>query len=235
MTAFPSFRFLLALGAAALAASALPAQSEPAATEPDRMTARIETCEAILREFQADKQIAIPEEVLRGAQGLVIVNQVKGGLIVGLQYGYGVILARRPDGTWSVPVFLRAGEASVGLQLGGHRAETIYVINDEAAVRLLFLGRTNFGVDAGAQAGPRAYEKELINRELLAARVLVYTRNQGYYAGATVKTGWLDRDDRANRDYYHTPHTLPELLYGDVVRVTPQVRPLVDYVTAITR
>jgi SH3 domain-containing YSC84-like protein 1 len=233
MFALTRLRSLLALAALCLAPAAF-AQTEPA-SEPDRMTARIETCEAILREFQADKQIAIPDEVLRRAQGLVIVNQVKGGLVVGLQYGYGVILARRPDGTWSVPVFLRAGEASVGLQLGGHRAETIYVINDEAAVRLLFLGRTNFGVDAGAQAGPRAYEKELTNRELLEARVLVYTRNQGYYAGATVKTGWLDRDDRANREYYHTPHTLPEILYGDVVRVTPQVRPLVDYVTAITR
>jgi SH3 domain-containing YSC84-like protein 1 len=215
--------------------AALRADSAPAAAEPDRMTARIETCEAILREFQADPRLAIPAEILRAARALVIVNQVKGGLVLGLQYGYGVILARRPDGSWSVPVFLKAGEASLGLQLGGQRAETLYVLMNDDAARLLFNGRVNIGVDASAVAGPRTYESGKVNREILTTPLLVYGRNHGYYAGATVKTGWLERNDQANRDYYRTPYTLPEILFGDTVAVTPAVRPLVDYVTEITR
>lgn len=202
---------------------------------PDKHLARVETCEAILREFQADPEFAIPSEVLRRAHALVVVNQVKGGLILGFQYGYGVVLARRDDGTWSLPVLIKAGEASLGLQLGGQRIETIYVLTDKATVRRLFDGRVNIGVDARAIAGPRSYEVEKVNQEILTTPVLVYGRNHGLYAGATVKTGWIDRNDDANRDFYHTPYVLPELLYGDFVRIPPQVRPIVDYVTEITR
>jgi lipid-binding SYLF domain-containing protein len=200
-----------------------------------KFTGRIETCEAILRELQADPQLAVPAGVLRQAKGLVIVNQVKGGLVFGLQYGYGVVLARRADGAWSVPVFVKAGEASVGLQLGGQRIETIYVLTDETTVRKLFDGRMNIGADARAVAGPRVYEAEKVNADILTTPVLVYGRNHGYYAGATVKTGWLDRDDRANWDYYETAYVLPELLYGDFVVPPATVRPLVDFVTEITR
>lgn len=217
----------------ALLAAPLLRAEEPAKT--DKLTGRVETCEAILREFQADPQLAIPAEILRQSKALVIVNQVKGGLILGLQYGYGVVLARRDDGSWSIPVFIKAGEASLGLQLGGQRIETVYVLMDRDTVRRLFDGRVNIGVDARAIAGPRTYEAEKVNKDILTTPVLVYGRNQGYYAGATVKTGWIDRNDAANWDYYHTPYVLPELLYGDFVKVTPQVRPLVDYVTQIAR
>jgi len=217
----------------ALLAAPLLRAEEPEKT--DKLTGRVETCEAILREFQADPQLAIPAEILRQSKALAIVNQVKGGLILGLQYGYGVVLARRDDGSWSIPVFIKAGEASLGLQLGGQRTETIYVLMDKDTVRRLFDGRVNIGVDARAIAGPRTYEAEKVNKDILTTPVLVYGRNQGYYAGATVKTGWIDRNDSANWDYYHTPYVLPELLYGDFVKVTPQVRPLVDYVTQITR
>lgn len=200
-----------------------------------RLTGRIETCEAIIREFQEDPQLAIPGEVLRQARAIVIVNQVKGGLILGLQYGYGVVLARRPDGSWSIPVFIRAGEASIGLQLGGQRTETIYAIMDDDTVRLLFANRFNVGADARAIAGPRTYEAEKVNRDILDTPVLVYGRNHGLYAGATVKTGWIARDDETNFAYYDTPYTLPELLYGDSVRPTREVRPLMDFVAGATR
>ncbi|NDC75198.1 hypothetical protein EBZ70_07930 [bacterium] len=200
-----------------------------------KFTGRIETCEAILREIQSDPQLAIPAGVLRQAKALVVVNQVKGGLVLGLQYGYGVALARHADGSWSVPVFIKAGEASLGLQLGAQRIETVYVLNDVATVRKLFNGRMNIGVDARAVAGPRLYEAEKVNADMLANPVLVYGRNRGYYAGATVKTGWLDRDDPANWDYYETPYVLPELLYGDFVKAPAAVRPLVDFVTSIAR
>lgn len=228
-------RFFLRLLPACLALFATPLLRADDEAKIDKLTARVETCEAILREFQADPQLAIAPEVLRQSKALVIVNQVKGGLILGLQYGYGVVLARRDDGSWSIPVFIKAGEASLGLQLGGQRTETIYVLMDKDTVRRLFDGRVNIGVDARAISGPRTYEAEKVNKDILTTPVLVYGRNQGYYAGATVKTGWIDRNDGANWTYYQTPYVLPELLYGDFVKVTPQVRPLVDYVTQITR
>ena len=238
----PSLVFFAALALAAVvparAASPAPASPTPPPSAPadtSRLGGRLANAESILRDFQSDPALAIPAEVLREARGIIIASQVKGSLIVGLQVGYGVVLARRPDNTWSVPVFLRAGEASLGLQLGGKRTETIYVLMDDDTVRLLFNGRVNIGADARAVAGPRGYEPERTSREILDTPVLVYGRNHGYYAGAAIKTGWIDRDDEANRVYYNTPHTLPEILFGDIATPTPASRPFIDYVTEITR
>lgn len=234
----PPFVFLM-LG---LLAAAVPvARATEPATPPaesasaERSAARVANCERILRDFQADAELSIPPEVLRRARALVVVSQVKGGLVFGLQYGGGVVLARRPDGSWSVPVLMRAGEASLGVQVGGRRIETIYALMDDEAVGRLYLGRTNIGADLAAVAGPRAFEAGLVNRDILATPVLVYGRGQGLYAGATVKTGWLDRDDSANREFYRTSLALPELLFGEAVEPPAAVRPLMDYVAAITR
>lgn len=211
----------------------LPPES-PSATSV-KLGARITACETILRDFQADPQLAIPEAVLREARGIVIVSQVKGGLVVGLQFGHGVVLARRPDGEWSAPVIVRAGEASLGLQLGGKRTETVYMLMNDDTVRLLFQGRTNIGVDVLAIVGPRSYEAELVNRDILATPVLVYGRDHGLFAGATVKTGWLERNDSANRDFYGTSHTMPEILFGDIVTPPASARSITNFVTTITR
>jgi lipid-binding SYLF domain-containing protein len=219
--------WLLAV-AALLAASGLRAESG------GKYLARFETCEAIIREFQDDPQIAIPPVVLKSARALVIVNQIQGGLVLGVQYGYGTMLVRRADGSWSIPVLVKVGGAGFGLQLGGQRAESIYVFTEETAPRIIFDKRFNIDIDARAVAGPHAYEPEKLTPEVLAYPVLVYGRGQGYYAGVAVTAGWIDRHDAVNQAYYKTPYSTPELLYGNDVAPTAGVRPLMDFVTQIS-
>jgi SH3 domain-containing YSC84-like protein 1 len=217
------------------AAAALLAAPPAGAETTDKYLTRFETCEAIIREFQDDPQLAIPAAVLQKAHAIVIVNQVQGGLILGAQYGYGAVLVRRADGKWSIPVLVKAGGASLGFQLGGRRAETVYIFTEDTAPRKLYAGHFDIDLDARAVAGPRAYEPEKITPEILAFPVLVYGRGQGYYAGATVAAGWLDRNDAPNQAYYKTHYTMPELLYGDFIGPTAGVRPLMDFIAAITR
>ena len=201
----------------------------------DRFVTRLETCEAILREFQADPARAIPAEVLHHAKGLVITSQIKGGIILGFQEGFGTVLVKKSNGHWSVPVVVRAGEASLGLQLGGSRIESVYVLMDEQTPRLLFEGRFNIGVDAAAVAGPRVAEAEKSNQPLLNVPVLVYTNRQGLFAGATVKSGYITRSDAVNRAFYAIDYDLPELLYGNFANPIPaEVKPLMDYVTQLS-
>ncbi len=202
----------------------------------DRVTfvTRVETCEAIIREFQSDPATAIPAEVLQRAKAIVITNQLKAGFIVGFKAGYGTIMVKKSNGQWSIPVLVSAGDASLGLQLGGSSVQSVYVIMNEQTPSLLFEGRFNIGVDAQAIAGPRVAEKETWNRELLNTPVLVYSKKKGLYAGATVKTGYLTRSDAINRAYYAVPYDLPELLYGNFVNPVPaDVKPLMDYVTQL--
>ncbi len=223
--------FLLFLALSLLAASAF---AQNTLTRKDYVT-RIETCEAILREFMLRPTTAIPSDILQRARGLIIVNQIKAGFIFGMKDGYGVVLVKRPDGSWSVPAFVNAGEASLGLQLGATTVETVYVIMDDETPRLLYNQRFNVGADAKAIAGPRAAEAENYNRAILNTPVLVYTKTAGLYAGATVKAGYLSRNDTANRAFYNTTSSLPEILYSDWITPPPEVQPLMGYVQQITR
>jgi SH3 domain-containing YSC84-like protein 1 len=199
----------------------------------DVLVEHVETCEAILQEFQNRPETAIPASVLQKARGLIIVNQFKAGFILGMKGGYGIVLVKKPDNRWSLPVLINAGEASLGLQIGASATETIYVLMDDATPRLLFKDRFNIGVDAKAVAGPKAAEAVANNREILATPVLVYSKARGLYAGATVKAGYASRNDQANFTLYNTKYSLPELLYSDWVQPIDEVKPLMDFVKKI--
>jgi lipid-binding SYLF domain-containing protein len=199
----------------------------------DEYVTRIETCEAILQEFQSNPETAVPASVLQRARAIIIVNQFKAGFFFGVKDGYGVVLAKKANGRWSVPVIIAAGEASFGLQIGAKSVETVMVVTDDQTPRLLFKERFNVGVDAKAVAGPHEAERTQENHPIIDAPILVYTKSKGLYAGATVKVGYLSRADPANFTLYHTQYTLPELLYSDWVQPVPEVVPLMNYVQSI--
>lgn len=194
---------------------------------------REESCEAILQEFQRRPETAIPANVLQRAQALIILNQFKAGFFLGVKDGYGVIMVRRPDNTWSVPVLIRAGEASLGLQVGANEVESILVITDPSIPRRLFTQKFNVGVDAKAVAGPHVASKERYNEQILRTPILAYTKQVGLFVGATVKAGYLSRDDNANFALYNTRYTMPELLYGNFVTPPQEVLPLMHLVQRI--
>ena len=197
-------------------------------------TVQVESCEAILQEFMASPKTAIPAQVLRNAKGIVIVNQFQLGFFIGGKGGYGIVMARKPDGRWSVPAFLDAGEASFGFQFGGRSLNTVYVINDEAGVRLLYKSKFNFGINANAVAGPRVAEAEEAS-QIIKASVYVYQKSNGLYAGAKLKTGWLTPHNSANRTFYSTEHRMPEILFSDWITPPQEVVPLMNYVTRLTQ
>ena len=217
----------------ALTATLTPGRAADQSAKRDDLISHVESCEAILQEFMGRPETAIPASVLARARAIVITNQFKAGFLLGVQNGYGVILVKKASGKWSVPVLIKAGAASIGLQLGGTSVETIFVITNEQTPRLMFNNRLNIGIDAKAVAGPHASEQENDNRPIIDAPVLVYTKNAGLYAGATLKAGYISRNDDANRILYNTTYAMPELLYSDWVSPIPEVQPLMNFVQRI--
>jgi lipid-binding SYLF domain-containing protein len=217
----------------ALTATLVPGRAADQTTKRDDLISHVESCEAILQEFMGRPETAIPPSVLARARAIVITNQFKAGFLIGVQNGYGVVLVKKASGRWSVPVLIKAGAASLGLQLGGTAVETIFVITDDQTPRLMFKNRFNVGIDAKAVAGPHGSEKENANRPIIDAPVLVYMKNAGLYAGATMQTGYLARNDPANRLLYNTIYVMPELLYSDWVSPIPEVQPLMNFVQRI--
>ena len=196
--------------------------------------ARLQTCEAILQGVMLYPDRAIPATILRRAKGIVIVNQVQVSLLLGVQDGWGVALVKKPNGSWSLPVFIKASELSFGLQAGGKTIETIYVLMDNPSTRLLFQPRFKFGLDAKAVAGPAAAEAER-STETFTASVLVYSNVKGFYAGATVKTGAMSPIVDATQSFYDTQYGIPEILFSDWVKPQPESLPLMNYLLKLSQ
>ena len=212
------------------------AATSGARAAPDRaeLVSEVQSCYAVLQQFMSQPATAIPPEVWQKAQAVLVVNQFKAGFIFGVKGGYGVILVKRPGGHWSLPVLLSASEASIGLQAGVKSVETVFIITDSETPRLLFNQRFNIGVDAKAVAGPKVAEVERDNRPLLSAPVLVYSRESGLYAGATVQAAQVARNAAANYLLYNTTYTLPELLYSDWVQPPEDVQAFMAYVQRLS-
>ena len=225
-------KFLTALFCVTALASALSAADITRAV----VLERLDSCEAILQNIQGNNKTAIPADILRRAKGIVIVNQFQAGFFFGIKDGYAVALVRRPNGKWSVPAFLRAGEISFGLQAGGKAINAVYVLMDDATARLLFKNRMNLGAEAKAVAGIRAAESEAVTKSIRTeANVLVYSTVEGLYVGAALKTGFMSPHDEANRLFYNSNDRMPELLFSDWVKAPSEAHFIMDYVTRITQ
>ena len=164
----------------------------------------------------------------------MIINQFKAGLIFGIKSGHGVIMVKQATGRWSLPVLISASETSIGLQIGANDVETIYVLTDDQTARLLFKQRFRLGVDAKAVIGPKAAEANNPDYKVIDAPVLVYSKTAGVFAGATVKAGYIARNDDDNAILYNTRYTLPELLYSNWVQPPAEVQPLMNLVQSIS-
>jgi lipid-binding SYLF domain-containing protein len=195
---------------------------------------RLQTCDAILQSTMLYPDRAIPASILHRARGIVIVNQDEVSLVLGLKHGWGVALIKKPNGQWSVPVFIKANELSFGLQAGGKTIETIYLLMDEPSTKLLFQSQFKFGVDAKAVAGPAAAEAER-STEVFNAQVLVYSNVKGFYAGATVKTGAIAPIVDATQQFYDTHYGIPEILFSDWVKPQPESQPLMNGMQKLTQ
>jgi lipid-binding SYLF domain-containing protein len=225
-------KFLLTLFCALVLPGALSAAGLTRTT----VVAHLDTCEAILQDLQGNAKTAIPADILRRAKGIVIVNQFQAGFIFGVKDGYAVALVRRPNGKWSVPAFLRAGELSFGLQAGGKSINAVYVLMDDQTARLLFKSKMNLGAEAKAVAGIRAAERERTTQALPnEPNVYIYSATEGLFLGASIKTGYMSPDEAGNRLFYNSENRLPELLFSDWVTPPTEARFIMEYVTKITQ
>lgn len=176
-----------------------------------------------LEVMQVDETTRIPPAILRRAKGIILLREIRAGLIVGVRAGGGVALVRRGEGSdWSVPAFMRTGEGSAGLQIGGQRQITAILIMNDEGMKVFTEPRFRIGVDAQAVAGPRGVGAEA--RVQPDVPMLVYGADEGLFAGVTVEGGFLMPDERANRAYYRDADTtMRDILFGDRLEATPSI------------
>ncbi len=192
------------------------------------LTARIERAQEYFEDIMEAPDTAIPEALMRNCHGVIILRQYKAGFIFGVKGGQGIVLIKdKNTNEWSPPAFIKTGEGSFGLQIGGQSIDSIFLIMNEDGMEMLNKTKFKIGLDASAAVGPVGRDAEV--KVSPGTAILVYSRAKGLYAGASFEGGILLRDDIANRKFYNMEDiTIQNILFENKVKMPDEAKPLVS-------
>ncbi|HZQ45762.1 MAG TPA: lipid-binding SYLF domain-containing protein [Verrucomicrobiae bacterium] len=189
------------------------------AVEPAELDARVRTLTAKFEAFQHRPDGGVPAENLRRAQGIILLDRTKAGFLFAYQGGSGVAMVKDARlGTWSPAAFLKANEASLGLQVGGEKNFYIILLMTPDATRTLLQPQFNFGGEASGTAGDTTAGVQ--GNVATQPSVLVYNDRSGLYGGVAVKGGSISPDNEANTIYYGQYVTMSDILFDHRVQPT---------------
>lgn len=186
----------------------------PAASSASDQARLIDEARTTLQSFTADpKNQAIHEMLSRSRAVLVFPNLVKGGFIVGVEGGRGILFARHASSrSWGQPVFMGVADVSLGLQAGVQAAETIMAVYTDRALDKLLTDKVKLGADLSVAVVGAGGGAETATASNFSGDIAVISRAKGLYGGVSVEGGVLAADDDANRAYYGRSVTPREIL-----------------------
>lgn len=175
---------------------------------------RLKSAATVLHEVMAAPDSGIPEDILGSAKCIAVVpSLLKGGFIVGAQYGKGVASCKTPQG-WSAPAFFNVEGGSVGFQIGGQAVDYIMVIMNDDGMKNLLQSKFKLGADASVAAGPVGRAAEAGTDWKLRAQVLTYSRARGAFAGIALNGAVIRQNQDDTRAFYGRMVPFRTLLTG---------------------
>lgn len=203
---------------ASLALAALLATA-PWALGSDRRDAdldRIQTASTVLNQIMSAPDRAIPDSIMSGAKCIAIMpSTLKGGFIIGADYGKGVATCRTEHG-WSAPAFFKLTGGSFGFQAGGQAADLVLIIRTEDGMQHLLQSKFKLGASASAAAGPVGRDAQAATDLTLRAQVLTYSRSRGLFLGISLAGAVINQDQADTQAFYGKDWTYYSVLKGQV-------------------
>ncbi len=174
---------------------------------PSREESIMQTSTTVLNEIMAVPLRSIPASLLARAHGIAIFpSVVKGGFIVGVRHGSGVLLIRDEAGAWLAPAFASITGGNIGFQAGLQATDVVLVFTTKRSVERILTNQFAIGVDAAAAAGPIGRQASAATDGQLQAEIYSYSRSRGLFAGVSLDGSVLQIDPFANAAYYqNTP------------------------------
>ena len=177
----------------------------------------------VLNEIMTVPASQIPQAMLANAHGIAVVPGVlKGGFVVGIRFGRGLVVVRDGTGAWRPPMFVTLTGGSLGWQAGIQSTDLILVFKTQKSVRGLMSGKFTIGADASAAAGPVGRHASAATDAQLGAEILSYSRSRGLFAGVALDGTALQVDAVANQLYYGSSGFTPA---GTVLPQNAQLPP----------
>lgn len=176
----------------------------------------VEKSRILVEEMMLSHDKAVPESLLRQAAGIALIpGMLKGGFILGGNYGQGVVLQRIADG-WTGPAFIGIGGGSIGLQIGGQSVDLILVIVGQDAMNAFMRNEFKLGADAALALGPAGTRVSTATDVSLRGGIYSYSRATGLFAGVSVEGAVIYSEEELNRQYYRETGSTAVVLAGKV-------------------
>jgi len=187
------------------------------AIEPAELDNRIRTLTDKFEAFQHRPDNGIPSEILRRAQGIILLDTTKGGFVFAYQGGGGVAMVKDAKlKKWSPAAFLKASQASLGFLIGGEENFHIILLMTTNAAWRLADSKIEFGAGASGTAGDSSAGVDA--KSPTEQDVLVYKESTGLYGGAAIKGGGISFDGEANGVYYGQYLGMGDILFNHKVQ-----------------
>jgi lipid-binding SYLF domain-containing protein len=192
-------RQLLATSLLLLPLAATPLRAGPAEVD------TVERSAAVLQALAHQPLRCIPPALLCDAQGVAVFpHVVKVGFVVDRRFGRGVLLVRKPDGSWSNPVFVDLEGGGIGLEAGVEATDLVLVFKSPSSLDHILKGkgRLALGSDVSIAAGPVGREAEVASDRRLKPDVFSYSHSRGLFAGLSLAGLRVQVDGHANEAFY---------------------------------
>ncbi|HRW61346.1 MAG TPA: lipid-binding SYLF domain-containing protein [Defluviicoccus sp.] len=165
---------------------------------------------------------------LKTAHAIAVFPTVtKGAFFVGAAGGQGVILARRPDGSWSDPAFARLTGGSFGLQFGGQSAQVVLLIRSPQALDALLTHPGAIGGEVQMTLGNWGSGLGAATTTNIGADITAFAQAQGVFFGMSLGGAVIDRLDSLNAAYYGSQTVSARSILKEGKYVNPGSEPLV--------
>jgi lipid-binding SYLF domain-containing protein len=155
---------------------------------------------------------------------------IKGGFILGVNYGKGVLHVRNPDRTWSPPVMVTMGGGSVGFQAGVQSADILLVFATPRSLNGVLQGqKVTLGADASVAAGPVGLQANAGTDAKLGAEIYSYARSRGLFLGVSLGGADISVDNNADSVLYGRFGVTPaDVFQNRGIGIRQEVQQLID-------
>lgn len=163
----------------------------------------------------------------RARAALVVPAFYKGGFILGAAYGHGVLTVRNDLGNFSPPVFYTLTGGSIGLQIGGQRLQSLFLIMTEAGLESVLSNQFKVGATAGISIATIGSNIEAATTGNLEQDILVFSHSQGAYGGGAIEGSSITFHQKWTDALYDAP-TTPRMILFDRRYNLPEAKLLTD-------
>jgi len=170
----------------------------------------------VYKEMLENPEISIPQFILKRAKGIVFLKEYKAGLLISLNSGGGVFLARLHDGTWSGPCAITVGGLSGGLQFGASQSQSVMLLNSADAVSHFVNDNVvRLGSNVGVAAGPVGRDLDFsVHLAENPAAAFSYSISSGLFAGVALTGAVVSVDHEQNTQFYGRAVTPADIVAG---------------------